>query len=341
MNVCCTQYRRTLSVAGFSLIELLVALLLGAVLAAGMTLAYLGAKQSAFHDDQVARLQENGRFALRVLSRELAMAGFFAGAPGVSGVTPAAVGRDCGEGNWVLDGAAPLELVSDHSGGAVPVSVAGTTLDCLDGRAIPVGADLLAVKRTAGESSLSGADVAERLGSSSVAGWYLHLVDGQPVGWEQLAPADLRGMASALSPDSYWRAITKVFFIRKYSDADNPQDDIPTLCMETMRGNAMAAQCMVEGIEDVQYEFGLDTDADGVPDRYSNAPTAEEMAGAVTARVYLLARSIRPIAGWVDEQSYSLGRKIVAARRDGHLRRVFSSTVLLRNLGSHAWTGGD
>ena len=146
-------------------------------------------------------------------------------------------------------------------------------------------------------------------------------------------------MASGFAPDSYWRAITKVFFIREYSDSANRQDGIPTLCMETISGNAMVARCMVEGIEDMQYEFGLDTNEDGVPDRYSNAPTAEELANAVTARVYLLVRSIRPISGWVDEQSYSLGRKVVAARRDGHMRRVFSATVLLRNLAGHrpAW----
>lgn len=322
--------RRT---GGFSLVELMVALLLGAILSAGMAAAYIGAKQSAFYDDQLARMQENGRFALRLLTRELAMAGFFAGAPGLGDVTPVPVGTDCGEDNWVLDGSTPLGFVSDHDGAAVPVSVAGTALDCLNGRDIPVGADLLIVKRTSGEPSLVGAALAEQLGNSSIRGWYLRVVAGEPAGWEHLAPAELPGLVSASSAEAYWRGITKVFFIRKYSDPNDRQDDIPTLCMETMSGNAMTARCMVEGIEDMQFEFGIDTDADGVPDRYSNAPTADDMAGAVTARVYLLVRSIRPVAGWVDEQAHSLGRKIVSGRADGHLRRVFSSTVLLRNLG--------
>jgi prepilin-type N-terminal cleavage/methylation domain-containing protein len=324
---------RTLPGRGFTLVELLVALLLGVVLSVGMAAAYIGAQQNAFYEDQLARVQENGRFALRLLTRELAMAGFFAGAPGLSGVATEAVGRDCGEGNWVLDGSTPMDFVGDHSGEPVPESVAGASLNCLDGGDIPMGVDLLVIKRTAGEPSLAGGAVAQRLTSSWVRGWYLRLADGAPVGWERQAPADLRGLASELSPDSYWRAITKVFFIRKYSDSANRDDGIPTLCMETMSGNAMAARCMVEGIEDMQYEFGLDTDADGVPERYSNSPTAEEMASAVTVRVYLLVRSIRTVSGWVDEKTYSLGRKVVTARRDGYLRRVFSSTVLLRNLG--------
>ena len=74
------------------------------------------------------------------------------------------------------------------------------------------------------------------------------------------------------------------------------------------------------------------TDADGVPNRYANVPTEEELAKAVTVRVYLLVRSVAAVSGWVDEKTYSLGRKLVTARRDAYLRRLFSATVLLRNV---------
>lgn len=321
---------------GFSLVELLVALLLGVVLSGGMVAAFIGARQNASYEDQLARMQENGRFALRLLTRELVMAGFFAGAPNLSAVTPEALGTDCGEGAWALDSSTPLDFVSDPPGGNVPVSVAGTSLDCLRSGDLRAGADILTVKRTAGEPSLSGADLAAGLTTSSVEGWYLQLESGKPTGWIRLAPADLPLLASDLSAYSYWRAITKVLFIRGYSDSDNREDGIPTLCMETLSGNAMAARCLVEGIEDMQYEFGIDTDSDGVPDRYSNSPTAAQLLNAITVKVHLLVRSIRAVPGWVDEKSYSLGRKVVTARRDGYLRRVFSATVLLRNLGKPA-----
>jgi hypothetical protein len=44
-----------------------------------------------------------------------------------------------------------------------------------------------------------------------------------------------------------------------------------------------------------------------------------------------LLRSILEIAGYRDDKTYALGQKEVAARRDGFLRRVFSTTVHLRN----------
>jgi len=101
--------------------------------------------------------------------------------------------------------------------------------------------------------------------------------------------------------------------------------------METLAGNAMTSRCLVEGVENLQLEFGIDLDADGVPDQYKSAPDGEEMRRAVTAKIYLLLRSINKISGHRDDRVYTLGQKILAAKNDSYLRRVVSTTVLLRN----------
>jgi len=320
-----------LSVHGLSLVELMVAMLLGVILSGGMVIAYLGAKQNSFYEEQLARIQENGRYAMRLLSRELVMAGFFAGAPTLEGVSPASVGADCSDQYWVLDGSHSLEVVNDYPGQSIPVSTSLTSFTCMDDDGISLGTDLLAVKRTAGEASLHRGVVAESLTASTVQSWYLRLASGEPQAWEKIAPIDLLDSALADQSGTYWEAITRIFFIRGHSDSQNQGDEIPTLCMETLAGDVMTSRCLVEGVENMQLEFGIDTDADGVPNQYKSAPSAEEMQHAVGAKIYLLLRSIHQISGFKDGKTYTLGQKVLKAKHDAYLRRVFSSTVFLRN----------
>lgn len=59
---------------GFSLIELLIAMLISLILMAGVFQSYLGSKQAYRTQDGLSRLQENARFALDFMTRDLRMA---------------------------------------------------------------------------------------------------------------------------------------------------------------------------------------------------------------------------------------------------------------------------
>lgn len=61
--------------AGFSLVEIMVALAAGLLLSAGIMQVYLGVKQTYNAQEQLARLQENGRYALDIMSNDIRMAG--------------------------------------------------------------------------------------------------------------------------------------------------------------------------------------------------------------------------------------------------------------------------
>ena len=56
---------------GLSLVELLVALVLGVILAATMVSAYTASRRHFFYQEQVARLQENGRITNADLARSV------------------------------------------------------------------------------------------------------------------------------------------------------------------------------------------------------------------------------------------------------------------------------
>ena len=316
---------------GLSLVELMISMLLGLFLSAGIVSAYLESKRNYFYEEQLARIQENGRYATRILTRELAMAGFFGGVLAMDAVIPGTVGTDCSNTDWALDGLNPVELINNFSGQSVPVSLNFTPFTCLDGGAIQPFTDVLAIKRTMAEASLHRGVPAAGLTHSTGEIWYLRLVDGSDPHWEKLRPVDLFDPEKSDPSLTYWEVSTKIFFIRKYSDSGGAGDGIPTLCMEILAGNSMTSRCLVEGVENMQLEFGIDTDADGVANRYKVAPTGAEMKHAVTAKIHLLLRSINAVTGHRDERTYALGQTILTAKRDAYLRRVFSTTVRLRN----------
>lgn len=321
---------------GLTLVELLVAMLLGVVLSGGLVATYLGAKRQFHYEDQMARLQENGRFALRLLSRELAMAGFYGGLAAVAELAPEAVATDCAAHDWALAPAAPLDLVDDHPGSAIPVGVDGTGYTCVDGAQVQPATDLLAVKRTFAEPSLWRGVPAPTLSSGTTTLWYLRVLEGGSPLWQQHQPRDLSGPGFADPRLSLWETSAQVFFIRRY--ASRPGDDLPALCAEVLAGAAMTTRCLVEGVEDMQFEFGIDTDGDGVANVYRHRPGPGELERAVGARIHLLLRSPSRLPGHRDLRSYRLGSRGVPARRDAYLRRVFATSVQLRNLAAaRAW----
>lgn len=62
---------------GFSLVEILVALAISLFLTIGVIQLFVGSKQTYRSYDALSRMQENGRFALEVMSRDIRMAGYY------------------------------------------------------------------------------------------------------------------------------------------------------------------------------------------------------------------------------------------------------------------------
>jgi type IV pilus assembly protein PilW len=319
--------------SGLSLVELLISIVLALLLSSGMVAAYLESKRNYMFDEQQARLQENGRYAMTLLKREFAMAGFFGAALSTSDIVPAAVTTDCSDSIWALDTSRSLDLVNNYLGQAAPTTQGEVVLSCLDGADIQPVTDLLAIKRTAGAPSFSNGIPAIDLTPSTAEQWYLRLADYVEPSWQKLRPLDLYDFGGTGSPLAFWEASAKIFYVRRYSDSTDLSDPVPTLCAETLVGQHMGTRCLVEGVENIQFEFGTDTDGDGVANRYVAAPLKAELRRAVSVRIHLLLRSINPIPGYRDNRSYHLGQELVAAPQDAFLRRVFSTTVNLRNQG--------
>lgn len=317
-----------LSQSGLSLVELLVALVISVIISFGVVNLFLQMRISSQQDDEIARLQENGRWALRYLSRELGMTGFFGSRLNGGGIGSAlTVADDCDVG-WALNTAVPLEHLDDPTD-----AEATTAYGCLTTGEIEPGTDILAVRRTLDTPHLVDGTAAPSLVSNTV---YLRLQQfgtlAQLVRGNDFSLADL----TAGSGVDAWEYQTQLIFIRSYSDT--PGDGVPALCIKRLTTDTAAialddTECLVEGIENLQIEFGLDqTDPpDYAADYYTASPTAAELDQAVNAKIYLLVRSVSEVPGYTNDKTYSLGETTIAALNDGFYRRLMQTTVVLRN----------
>lgn len=326
-----THYSRT---KGFTLIELMVALLLGILLMGGVISVFIEGKRNFVQDDEVSRVQENGRYALRLLSREIAMAGFFGGVPDTSSVDGGAIGTDCGAGgNWLLDGAAPMEVIdnSDNS--------TDTYYSCFADGDIVAGTDLVTVKRASDLPLIKNGEWQSGLTALVDTRYYLHN-ENRGLGAVELKLGadytDIGTIATAANGSGVWEYFASIFYIA----LDN--DGIPNLCKKEIvsTGVGISAQrCLVGGIEDLQLELGMDLDADGFADQFISNDTNPPVAGAeivddiVSVRIHLLARSINEINNFpAASRSYRLGGgTTVVTPVDQFYRMVFSGTVVIRN----------
>lgn len=68
--------RSRVSMAGLSLIELMVSMLIALIILAGVIQSVFGSKRAFMHEEQVAYIQENARFAIDYISRDVRQAGY-------------------------------------------------------------------------------------------------------------------------------------------------------------------------------------------------------------------------------------------------------------------------
>jgi type IV pilus assembly protein PilW len=321
---------RAVKNSGFTLVELLVSLALGLLLAAGIVTIYLEGRRNFFQDDEVARVQENGRYASRLLTREMGMVGFIGGVSDLATVAiQNNVTTDCGPGGtWALDADTPVEIIDDADA-ATPDSY----YSCFDNDTYEAGTDIIVVKRTADIPSVeSGAYQAGVSGFSSSKIY----IQSENRGLGQVdfySGLSITNAASVIGTDGMdvWEYKVNIYFVGEDSDGDT------SLCSYSLNDSAgFTRQCLVKGVENIQIELGIDVDEDGIADRFIPQSTEPVVGGVsigevVGAKLYILVRG-QDVTNITESRTvtYNLGSKTVSYT-DRFYRRVFSTTVQMRN----------
>jgi len=324
------QQRNHKSQAGFSVVELMVSLGLSMTLAIAVVTVFVNNSYSFNQDENVARMQDDARHALREIAFDISMAGHYAELHVPDTVTPdagLAIGVDCGptgQVNWMyqtvvagsgdtmsisaIDNASNADVVAAHS--------------CFASGELLEGTDVVSIKRVVGAEA----------GALRAGGIYLRT--NGTVGLLYRAPISAAPTIVVAPPRADWEYRPSIYYIRQF--ANTAGDGIPTLCRKTLRGAvpSMATECIATGIENLQIEYGIDTSEDGHPNMYSTGPTLAEIQNVVSARIFLLARTTDIDTRYTNGKTYSISNAPDFDPGDSFHRRVFSTNVSIQNIRS-------
>ena len=315
---------------GFSIVELMVALGLSMTLAVAVVSVFTNNSYSFNQDENISRMQDDARFALREIAFDISMAGLWGDLHVPDIVTPdpnLAIGVDCGpagELNWMYRTVEPGSGES-HSLLAIDNATNATAIaqhSCIGGGELQEGTDVVAIKRVAGAES-----AVPTAGS-------IYLRSNGTVGLLYRAPFPAAPAVVIAAPMADWEYRPSIYYVRQF--ANNPGDGIPTLCRKVLRGAgpSMTTECLATGIEDLQIEYGIDTSEDGHPNVFVPDPTLADIQNVVSARIFLLARTTEIDTRYTNEKTYSISNAPDYEPGDSFHRRVFSTTVSIQNVRS-------
>jgi type IV pilus assembly protein PilW len=315
---------------GMTMVELLVAMLLAIILGAAIVSAFAANSHSFNQDESILRMQDDARHALREVSFAVSMAGHYGELLVPAAVTNddnLTVGTDCGAAGvaeWVYRTVTPgttnnLSITTVDNATAAQATASHS---CIQAGEFESGTDVVSIKRVSGARS-----------AATTAG-RVYLRTNGTVGLLYQAPAPVTPDLDVPVPRAEWEYRPSIFFIRNYANVAG--DGIPTLCKKVLRGNTpgMITECLATGIENLQIEYGIDTSGDSNPNLYLPSPTLAQMQGAVTARIFLLARTTDFDLRYDNDKTYNISNAPAFEPDDSFHRRIFSTTVTIQNIRS-------
>jgi len=325
---------------GLGMVELIIAMTIGLLISASVLTVYVSASRNFAMDERYARMQENARYSLRVLSEDLMMADFWGQllSTDIIATNLAVTSADCGESLALFNADNAFLYNNNHDGSASAHFTPCSTISA----ARQGNSDVVVIKRVEGAPTAStfvdaadsdgDGDTSETLstGSSALQSGTVYLRTNGTAG-SLINDASSSNMPATGWSD--WRYIPRAYFVRNWFNAAG--DGVPALCRLDIDDTDLdSLSCLAEGVEDLHLEFGLDTDTDGDANRYTAMPSPAEMETVISVRVHLLVRSTDTVPFYTNTKSYLLGGEVVAAANDGFLRNVFTTTVALRNSAS-------
>jgi type IV pilus assembly protein PilW len=141
---------------GFSVVEVMIAMLLSMALAGGIISVFVNNSYSFKQDENIGRMQDNARFALREIAFDISMAGHYADLhipDSVSYDGDLAIATPCGpagQDNWIYRTTEAGNSLSIMAVDNATNAAASAAHSCFDGSEILDGTDVVAIKRVAG-----------------------------------------------------------------------------------------------------------------------------------------------------------------------------------------------
>lgn len=325
---------------GLSLIELMVSMVIGLLILAALTTLFINQNKTRNELDKSNRMIDNGRYALELLSENLSLAGYY-GEYGPSGV-PSSTPAPCTLAT-IVDASANLNVLLHHVQGYDAASEADAVASPPCGISTKTGSDILVMRRVS-TASVTEASVATAASLGVVSTPYMQVsnctTDVPPsykialgsTGFTTLhkknCTASGAGVGDGLSDLRPF--MVEVYFVSPDNVAG---DGIPTLKrVELDATGSFVTTPLVEGIEFMQVDYGLDANADGAADSYIAAPVTENWPNIVSVKINIISRNIETTTGYVDGKTYELGNAgTFGPFSDAYKRHAYTQVVRLVN----------
>jgi len=335
---------------GFSLVELMVALVIGSFLIIGAVTVYVQSRNTYSVNEAVARLQENARYALSTLEPDVRLANFWGlmNDPqivvGAAGNVPLATGtqNNCGP-QFDIDLRVSIEGRNNTYGLTCTAGSSGTGTPDPNFSRTP---DTIIV-RHASEQTVPATPNTLQIYSTRQGGGSRIVDDGT-----------FPGAASALVdtlPFGPQAEIRDLDVRAYYVFAASSLNGVPSLRRKRLQAGGAAPafndEEIMPGVEDLQIQFGIDLGADrngdgviddadnnGIPDHYDGIATryvdpddpALATAQVVAVRLWLLVRADTPEVGFVHTRPF-IYADVNYLPNDSFRRLLVSRTIQIRN----------
>ncbi|HXH03930.1 MAG TPA: PilW family protein [Candidatus Competibacteraceae bacterium] len=291
------------------MVEILVGLALGLLITSGFISMFLSSKSSYNATERNARLQENGRIALNILASEIRHANFWGQLLNADNIIkPSITFSGCQAWASEPTGQRLMSTTDPNSGAPFDTCLSATEI-----AKIPADTSVIAIKRVSNRTIDYTTLPANE--------WYLrsHGAGGE---------LKIKGTGDSAKPADRedWLYEPKLYFVK--TDANG----LPELCRVDSIMRSQQTICLVQGVEMLHIEYGVDTDSNGVPNCYSTDPTAcgATPGDTVSASIYLLMRDLEEDRGYTNKTTYRLGSLEVDVD-DHYHRAVFNTTVIAEN----------
>ncbi len=301
---------------GLTLIELMISLTVGLMILLALSMVFLNSSTSRRELELSAEAMENGRYAVDVLSRELAQTGFYGPLGQVAGAAMAA-SDVCG---------APLATIANSLATHVMGFQSGAYPACIAANVKP-GTQVIYLQRAStcvvGESGCAAEDATRPYIQVAECGFEYSVMPfvvaaglaGTGTFKLQSKPCNGTGLSSR-------RALLRRLYYVNSANVLEYQDLL-------LPGTAAPAPVtVVEGIDDLRVEFAVDANRNGSIDASEFEDTPADWTRVIGLRVGLLSVSTQPGKVIGDARTFDLAGSSVNRPADGFKRRAYNTVIM-------------
>jgi len=314
-----------------TLIELMVGLTLGLIIATALLMLFANASISGQNLNRASMQIENGRYVSELLGEDLRLAGFY-GEANLAGV-----------GYASPDPCSTAVASWSSSPYTVPTPVQGYEPDdvlaaaCAPDR--KAGTYALAMRRVA----VATTDVADVPAVNTQNYVQYSFCTSDPATTKLIFGTDKTLFTlknrNCVDTNTVRAYVSRIYYIASCNDCSGDGDGVPTLKRVDLEGDQLVVRALADGIEELRFEYGFDTNADGSADTYLT--TIDPAGGAaglwenvMAIKVHFVTRSLDKAvgSGLATAQEFQLGQtETLNIAADGYTRRAYSNVVRLIN----------